>query len=53
MFLAAVARPQINLLHNERFSGKLGIYPFIYDESAKRNNMVTIVDESIKKLKIV
>lgn len=38
MFLAAVARPRIDQCRNEEFSGKIGIFPFIYKDRAKRNS---------------
>ncbi|GAA0160366.1 hypothetical protein LIER_16938 [Lithospermum erythrorhizon] len=38
MFLAAVARPYFDTYVNVLFDGKIGIFPFIYKEPAKRNN---------------
>lgn len=39
MFLAAVARPRFESDGNETFSGKIGIFPFVTQEPAKRNNI--------------
>ena len=38
MFLAAVARPRFDSNGNEEFSGKIGIFPFVYTEPAKRRS---------------
>lgn len=38
MFLAAVARPRVDRCHNERFSGKIGIFPFVYKDRAKKSS---------------
>ncbi len=38
MFLAAVARPRFDHVKNELFDGKIGIWPFVYQEPAKRNS---------------
>ena len=38
MFLAAVARPRWDTRRNQRFVGKLGIWPFITFEEARRNS---------------
>lgn len=38
MFLAAVARPRLDPVKNEFFDGKIGIWPFIKYEPAKRNS---------------
>ncbi|KAJ0493572.1 hypothetical protein HanRHA438_Chr12g0556251 [Helianthus annuus] len=38
MFLAAVARPRFDTSGNERFSGKIGIFPFTKLEPAKRSS---------------
>lgn len=38
MFLAAVARPRFDTIRNQEFSGKIGIFPFIYKEPAKRSS---------------
>lgn len=38
MFLAAVARPRFDHHHNQWFDGKIGIWPFIKNEPAKRNS---------------
>jgi hypothetical protein len=38
MFLAAVARPRFDANGNVIFDGKLGIWPFTYQEAAKRNS---------------
>ncbi|WOG98144.1 hypothetical protein DCAR_0417485 [Daucus carota subsp. sativus] len=39
MFLAAVARPRFDSEGNVKFSGKIGIYPFVTKEPAKRNSI--------------
>ncbi|XP_021837498.2 uncharacterized protein [Spinacia oleracea] len=56
MFTAAVARPRFNAQNECIFDGKLGIFPFTYQEAAKRNSknrekgtMVTKVVESVRK----
>jgi hypothetical protein len=36
MFLAAVARPRWDSSRNQWFDGRLGIWPFVYQEPAKR-----------------
>ena len=38
MFLAAVARPRFDSEGNETFSGKIGIFPFVTKEPAKRSS---------------
>ncbi|GMI77351.1 hypothetical protein HRI_001404400 [Hibiscus trionum] len=38
MFLAAVARPCFDEFSNCMFSGKIGIFPFVFKEPARRNN---------------
>ncbi|KAL3519065.1 hypothetical protein ACH5RR_021654 [Cinchona calisaya] len=38
MFIAAVARPRYDGSSNEEFFGKIGIFPFIYNEPAKRRS---------------
>ncbi|KAL3510274.1 hypothetical protein ACH5RR_029675 [Cinchona calisaya] len=38
MFMAAVAHPRYGGSNNEEFSGKIGIFPFIYKELAKGNS---------------
>ncbi len=38
MFMAAVARPRYDHHRKHRFDGKIGIWPFTYQESAKRNS---------------
>lgn len=38
MFLTAVARPQWDHSRNQRFDGKLGIWPFVKQEPAKNNS---------------
>ena len=38
MFLAAVARPRWDTRRNQRFDGKLEIWPFITIEEARRNS---------------
>ncbi|XP_074352653.1 uncharacterized protein LOC141691797 [Apium graveolens] len=39
MFFAAVARPRYDAGGNEIFSGKIGIYPFVTKEPAKRSSV--------------
>ena len=38
MFLAAVARPRWDSSRNQYFDGKLGIFPFVVEEKAKRKS---------------
>ncbi|XP_026458589.1 uncharacterized protein LOC113359119 [Papaver somniferum] len=38
MFLAVVARPRYDSANNEEFSGKIGIFPFTFQEPAQRNS---------------
>ncbi|OMO88972.1 hypothetical protein COLO4_20007 [Corchorus olitorius] len=38
MFMAAVARPRFVKESNQFFNGKIGIFPFVYQEPAKRNS---------------
>ncbi|XP_027076959.1 uncharacterized protein [Coffea arabica] len=38
MFLAAVARPRYDITLNKQFNGKIGIWPFVFKEPAKRNS---------------
>lgn len=56
MFMAAVARPRWDSNRNEMFDGKIGIWPFVYSENAKRNSKnrakgtgVTKVVENVNK----
>ncbi|XP_058726901.1 uncharacterized protein LOC131598302 [Vicia villosa] len=39
MFLAAIARPRFDAHGKEVFSGKIGIFPFVTQEPAKRNSI--------------
>ena len=39
MFLVAVARPRFDSEGNETFSGKIGVFPLITQEPAKRNSI--------------
>jgi hypothetical protein len=39
MFLAAIARPRFDSQKNELFSGKIGIWPFVTQEPAKRSSV--------------
>ncbi|XP_024627974.1 uncharacterized protein [Medicago truncatula] len=39
MFLVAVARPRFDAEGNEVFSGKIGVFPFVTQEPAKRNSV--------------
>ncbi|XP_050233452.1 uncharacterized protein LOC126681939 [Mercurialis annua] len=38
MFLAAVSRPQVDKESGMSFDGKIGIWPFVFQEAAKRNS---------------
>lgn len=38
MFMAAVARPRYDSHRKHYFDGKIGLWPFVYDEPAKRNS---------------
>lgn len=38
MFMAAVARPRFDYAKKQYFDGKVGIWPFVYQEPAKRNS---------------
>ncbi|WCJ24690.1 hypothetical protein M5689_006630 [Euphorbia peplus] len=38
MFLVAVARPRKDLISGMSFDGKIGIWPLVYKEAAKRNS---------------
>ncbi|XP_026386574.1 uncharacterized protein LOC113281887 [Papaver somniferum] len=38
MFLAAIARPRFDEFGNEVFNGKIGIFPFVTKEAAKRTS---------------
>ncbi|KAK8631061.1 hypothetical protein V6N13_079825 [Hibiscus sabdariffa] len=38
MFMAAVARPRFDEFSNCMFSGKIGIFPFVFKEPARRNS---------------
>lgn len=38
MFLGCVARSRFDESQNEKFDGNLGIFPFVYDEPAKRSS---------------
>ncbi|XP_021856161.1 uncharacterized protein [Spinacia oleracea] len=56
MFTAAIARPRFNSQNECTFDGKLMIFPFTYQEAAKRNSknsdkgtMVTKVVEPVRK----
>lgn len=39
MFLAAIARPRFDANGNELFSGKIGVFPLVTKEPAKRNSV--------------
>ncbi|KAL7154802.1 hypothetical protein ABFS83_03G027500 [Erythranthe nasuta] len=39
MFLAAIARPRFDAQENEIFSGKIGVFPFVTYEPAKRTSI--------------
>lgn len=39
MFLAAMARPRFDSDGNETFSGKIGIFPFVTEQPAKRSSV--------------
>ena len=38
MFLVAVAHPRVDMISRMSFDGKIGIWPFVVKESAKRNS---------------
>ena len=38
MFMAAVARPRFDFTKKHLFDGKIGIWPFVYQEAAKQNS---------------
>lgn len=38
MFMAAVARPRYDNSRKQYFNGKIGLWPFVYQEPAKRNS---------------
>lgn len=54
MFLAAVARPRFDVNDNVTFDGKIGIWPFTFQEAAKRDSpnrlAGTIVTKVIPKV---
>ena len=57
MFLAAVARPRWDVSKNQWFNGKIGIWPFTYQEPAKRSSknraagtMITKCIEAVNKV---
>jgi hypothetical protein len=39
MFLTAITRPRFDAEGNETFSGKIGVFPFVFKEPAKRNSV--------------
>ncbi|XP_057418723.1 uncharacterized protein LOC130712930 [Lotus japonicus] len=39
MFLAAVTRPRLDNERNVSFSGKIGLYPFVYEQLANRSSV--------------
>lgn len=39
MFVAAVARPRFDNEGKETFSGKIGIFPFVYEQPARRSSV--------------
>ncbi len=56
MFMCAVAAPRHDTVKNQFFDGKLGVWPFVYQEPAKRSSknrqcgtMVTKYIESVNK----
>lgn len=44
MFLVVVARPRFDAQGNELFSGKIGVFPFITKEPARRNSVNRVAD---------
>jgi hypothetical protein len=50
MFLAAVARPRFDDERNGTFSGKIGIFPFVTEQLAKRTSVNRVVETLEKKL---
>lgn len=57
MFMAAVARPRFDRTRNQWFDGKLGIWPFVTQEPAKRNSKNrargTLVTKNIESVNAV
>ena len=49
MFMAVVARPRFDTYNNRWFDGKIGVFPFIFTEPAKRNNKNRIVGTMLTK----
>lgn len=49
MFLAAVARPRWNTAKNKWFDGKLGIWPFVTQEPAKRSSKNRVAGTMVTK----
>ncbi|XP_057426190.1 uncharacterized protein LOC130719589 [Lotus japonicus] len=43
MFLVAIARPRFDVDGNEIFSGKIGVFPFVTQEAAKRSSANRVV----------
>ncbi|KAI5404282.1 uncharacterized protein LOC127079072 [Lathyrus oleraceus] len=39
MFLCAVTRPRFDNEENETYSGKIGIFPFVYEQPARRSSV--------------
>lgn len=49
MFLAAIARPRFDLDGNEIFSGKIGIFPYVTKEAAKRCSVNRVAGTLVTK----
>lgn len=45
LFLAAIARPRFDQEENLKFSGKIGIYPFVTREPAKRTSVIGLLEQ--------
>jgi hypothetical protein len=52
MFLAAVARPRYDCYGTVIFDGKLGIWPFTYEEAAKRKSKNRDAGTMVKSLNL-
>jgi len=49
MFIAAVARPRYDAQRKRNFYGKIGIWPFVTKEPAKRNSNSRVKGTMVKK----
>lgn len=50
MFLAAVARPPYAMDGTMTFDGKIGIWPFTFEEEAKSNSVYCLAGTMVTKL---